>query len=301
MATTRNTLESISSHLEESMGVRTNQSQPRLAPVPHPKDAGRMPLRDVGRISIDMVVPDPGQPREEFSEESLDRLTSSIRDKGQLCAIRVRWSEATGKWVIVSGERRWRAAKLAAMKSIDCYFHENGLTDSEVLEEQLIENCLREDLRPIEEARAFATLMVLNRWNGRQLASQLRIPPSKVSRAIAMLKLPADIQAQVTSGEISARAAYELSRLDNEHSRRDLAQKAAAGTLTLEQAQKAVRQRKGKARPQTRCTRQTFSTEDGWKVVVSARRKGTYHEIEQALVVALEEVRLRIANNVQLF
>ncbi len=66
-------------------------------------------------------------------------------------------------------------------------------------------------------------------------------------------------------------------------------------------AQKAVRQRKGTVKPETRSTRQTFSTEEGWKVVVSAQRKGTYHDIEQALVLALEEVRLRIANNVQLF
>jgi ParB family chromosome partitioning protein len=205
------------------------------------------------------------------------------------------------KWIIIAGERRWRATKRAGLPTIDCYFHEDELSKSEVLEQQLIENCLREDLKPIEEAKAFSMLMEINGWNGKQLAESLRLAPAKVSRTLALLKLPDDIQAQVDSGQIAARAAYEISKLHDDNKRRELAQKAAAGTLTHDQAAKAVRQRKGKTRPKSRATRQTFLTEEGWKVTVSANKKGTYHDIEQALVLALEEVRQRIANNVQLF
>lgn len=283
------------------MGVRIQNLRPKLSPVPQSKDAGRKPLRNVGKVDVNMVIPDPDQPRVEFSEEAIERLASSIADKGQLSAIRVRWSEDVQKWVIIAGERRWRATKLAGLPTIDCYFHETELSKSEVLEQQLIENCLREDLKPVEEAKAFSMLMEFNNWNGKQLAEALRLPPAKVSRTIALLKLPDDIRDQVDSGEIAARAAYEISKLDDNDKRRELAEKAATGTLTHDQAAKAVRQRKGKPKAPSRGVRQTFFTEDGWKVVVSANKKGTYHEIEQALVQTLEEVRQRIDNNVQLF
>lgn len=76
-------------------------------------------------------------------------------DKGQLSPIRVRWSAGAGKWIIVAGQRRWRATQQAGLTTIDCYFHEQALSESQILEEQLIENCLREDLQPLEEAKAF--------------------------------------------------------------------------------------------------------------------------------------------------
>ena len=301
MASTRDTLERITGHLDESMGVRDCNVQARLSPVPRTCDAGRMPLRNVGKLDISKVIPDPDQPRLEFSEEAIERLANSIREKGQLNAIRVRWSEEHGKWIIIAGERRWRATKCAELPTIDCYFHEGELSKSEVLEQQLIENCLREDLQPMEEAHAFSTLMQLNGWNAKQLAEALRLAPSKVSRTLALLRLPDDIQQDVASGKIPARSAYELSRLDDQESQRRLARKAAAGILTHGQAAKAVRQRRGKAAPKPRGIRQTFYDENGFTVTVSANKRGTYYDIQQALVTALEEVRLRIDNNVQLF
>lgn len=301
MASTRTTLERIGAHLEESMGVREQDLRPKLSPMPHSKDAGRRPLRNVGRVDVNMVIPDPDQPRVEFAQEAIDRLAQSIQEKGQLSAIRVRWSEALNKWVIVAGERRWRATKQAGLPTIDCYFHEDELSKSEVLEQQLIENCLREDLTPIEEAKAFSTLMNLNGWAGKQLAEALRLSQSKVTRALALLRLPDDIQEGVDGGQISPRSAYELSKLDNDTARRELAQKAASGRLTHDQAAKAVRQRKGKVARRPRGTNLSFQSENGWKVTVSAGRKGNYHEVEQALAEALEEVRHRIANNVQIF
>ncbi len=301
MASVESTLDRISGHLEESIGRRTEDLQPKLTPVPQSKDSGRRPLRNVGKVNVDLVIPDPDQPRAEFSEEALERLAASIGDKGQLSAIRVRWSDDHQKWVIIAGERRWRATKRVGLPTIDCYFQEDVLSKSEILEQQLIENCLREDLRPLEEAKAFSTLMEFNGWNGRQLAEALRLPPAKVSRTLALLKLPDDIRDQVNSGQIAARAAYELSKLKDDEKRRELARKAAAGTLTHDQAVRAVRQRKGKPRSTPRGVRQTFLTEEGWKVVVSANKKGNYHDIELALVTALDEVRHRIDNNVQLF
>lgn len=117
----------------------------------------------------------------------------------------------------------WRAAQAAGLESIDCFFHEGELSESELREQQLVENLLREDLRPMEQARAFASLMELNGWNGKQLAQSLHIAESNVSRSLALLDLPEDVQRQVDSGELAARSAYELSRLPSEEQQRTLA------------------------------------------------------------------------------
>jgi ParB family chromosome partitioning protein len=222
MVTTRGILASIESHLLESMGSRTDAREPSLAPLPQAKDVGRRPVPGFGSVDIDQVIPDPEQPRTEFSPDALQRLAESIRNQGQLAPIRVRWSDEVGKWLIIAGERRWRAAKLAALPAIECYFHTTELSRSEILEQQLIENLLREDLKPVEAARGFKSLMQLNKWNGKQVAQQLRIPESQVSRALALLRLPEDIQQRVDAGDIPARAAYELSKLDDEQQQRQL-------------------------------------------------------------------------------
>lgn len=301
MASTRSALASIEAHLLESMGSRTDASPSRPVVTPDPRDIGRRPLSGFGTLAIDQLVPDPAQPRTDFSTETLDRLASSIREQGQLAPIRVRWSDELAKWVIIAGERRWRAAKLAGLLTVECHFQTHKLSQSEILEHQLIENLLREDLRPVEQARAFQSLMELNGWKGKQVAERLCVPPSHVSRALALLRLPDDIQRRVDAGELPARVGYELSKLDNEPQQRLLADQATRGGLTHEQAARLVRQRRGRFRDKPRHISLSFRTEDGWKVVVSAPKMGTYHEVEQALEEALAEVRHRIRNNVQLF
>jgi ParB family chromosome partitioning protein len=282
------------------MGVRQSDFRPVLAPAPGKKDIGRRPLRNVGRLALGQIVPDPDQPRAEFSEEALERLALSIREKGQLSPIRVRWSDALEKWIIICGERRWRATQRAGLSEIDCYFDEGELTHSEILEQQLIENCLREDLQPIEEAEGFASLMKLNDWTGKQVAEALRVNPTRISRAIALLKLPDAIQEKVATGAISSRSAYEISKLPNPETQSALAERVAKGQLSAPQAAKAVRQRQGKAKPAARITSQTFFGDNGWKVVVTGPKKGTYFDIELALTQALEEVRIRINSNCNL-
>jgi len=302
MASTRNTLEQIKSKLDESMGFRQHDGRPQLSPVPNAKDVGRRALRNFGTLAIEHVMPDPDQPRTEFSDEEVERLAQSIRDKGQLHPIRVRWSDTHGKWIIISGERRFRATKHAGLQTIECHFQEGELSRTEILEQQLIENLLREDLKPLEEAKAFTQLMQLNGWSGKELAEAIRVNPSKITRSLALLKLPEDIQRKVESGELAARAAYELSKLESDEQRRAILSQddSTAGSLSLTKAHKQVRQRQGKLATKSRGVKQTFAMEDGWKVTVSANRKGNYHEMEQALQHALEEVRLRIENNVRL-
>ena len=301
MATTREVLEAVSANVSESAGVRTRVSVPLPVPAASPREAGRRPDRNSGRIRIDCVIPDPDQPRQEFDEDALDRLAESIRSHGQLSPIRIRWSEEHASWVIVFGERRWQAARRAGLSEIDCVFLERELTPTEILEQQLIENCLREDLQPIEEARAFSRLMGINGWTGKQVADALQIPASKVSRTLALLKLPADVQRQITDGLIPARTAYELSKLKSEKTIRRLASEAAAGALTTDAASTAVRQRSTRPRRKPRVLRQTFASSTGWKITAVGRSQSSYHELAAALEEALEEVHHRIANGRTLF
>jgi ParB family chromosome partitioning protein len=263
----------------------------QLSPVVSPKDIGRRPLKSFGRVDIDLVAPDPSQPRCEFSDEAIQQLARSITTKGQLHPIRVRWTDALEKWLIISGERRWRATKAAGLPTIDCYFQTGEASLSEILEQQLVENLLREDLKPMEQAQAFSQLMELNGWNGKQTAEALNISASKVSRSLALLDLPKDIQQRVIDGELAARSAYEVSKIPDDTARRELATKTADEKLTHEQTKAAVIQRKGKPAPKQRGFKQTFFADGGLKVTVTSSKKVTYDEVELAIIQALEEVR----------
>ena len=92
MATTQRTLERLETNVDESIGARRETTtRPRLSPVPHAKDVGRRPSRKYGAVRLEQVMPDPSQPRSEFSQDAIDDLASSIK-KRQLAPIRVRWS-----------------------------------------------------------------------------------------------------------------------------------------------------------------------------------------------------------------
>ena len=297
MSSTRSRLEKASANVNESIGMRSVDSRPQLSPIAMAKDVGRRANRAFGRIEIDRVQPDPTQPRFEFDADALQQLADSIREKGQLAPIRVRWSEHLATWLIISGERRWRACKQAGLKTIDCNFQEQRLSPTQILEEQLIENLLRVDLKPIEEAESFQKLMTVNNWNGKQLATALSISPTRVSRSLALLKLPHETRVRVDNGEISSRAGYELSKLP-EPALKKVTQ--SNPTVTIERASLAVSLKRRNSAKTTRGNRQTFVAENGWKVVATSTKKGSYHEIEQALSEALDEVRLRIDNRVKL-
>ena len=165
----------------------------------------------------------------------------------------------------------------------------------------MVENLLRDDLRPIEEAKAFASLMELNRWNGKQVARALHVPEWKVSRSLALLDLPSETRSQIDAGTLSKRTAYEITKLKDVDSRQELTSAAARGELSHEQAVAAVRKRRGKSKsqPKKRGTKQMFFADDGWKVTITHARKGTYEEMELALTQAIDEVRHYIAQGKQ--
>ena len=288
----------LSGNMNESLGVRLvkpeeQDGSPKGIASISPDD-GRSRDRLAGHMELDRIIADPDQPRKSFPEESITQLAESLKKAGQLQPIRVRWSEEHSKWVIIAGERRYRAAQKAGLKTISCQFIDRPLTESEIRQESLIENLLREDLRPIEAAEGYKQLLDLNGWTVQQVADALNISKGTVSKALSLLKLPADIQAQVDEGKISPSSAYEVSRLDGEKAQRELATRIVSDRLKRDETGEAV----GKAsRPKTKPPEAKPSTTkfihvEGAKVAVTFPKKTVRTEdLVRALEEALSQVR----------
>jgi len=298
MTSNRDALRRLDANLEESVGVRPNGTESHGV-QPDPKDVGRRGDPEFGRIDTHRLQPDPSQPRQEFDSDAIERLSQSLRRNGQLAPIVARWCPRRAAWLIVAGERRWRAAQRAGMHDVACRFLDRETNEAETLELQLVENLLREDLRPIEEARGFRRLMDRHDYSGKQVAQALALPESKISRSLALLKLPDDIQQQVDTGRISVRSAYELTKEPDHQRQRRLATQAAGGNLRHDQINQLVSKRRRASKP--RGIELTFTGDTGGVVKVRFKKTVTYDAVEAALVDALEEVRQRIDGRVRLF
>jgi ParB family chromosome partitioning protein len=293
-------LKEMGSNLAESIGVRSGPmrsfSTPARAEIgkASPKD-GYTRDRSAGEMLLANIVPDPDQPRKEFDPESIERLSESIKAKGLLQPLRVRWNPELGKHVILVGERRYRAAQLAGLNSVPCIFVETELTEAEILEEQLIENLLREDLNPIEEAYSFKRYMALVGCHAKDLAHLLKVAPSTVTRALSLLKLPQAVQEQIAEGEIPPKTGFEIAKLKDDEARKTVAEKVINERLTADDAAKVVRKKKGNPARKTRGTVETFRLAGGIKVVLSAQKKVAVEEMVQALLEVIEQLRRQAA------
>lgn len=278
----------LQAHIDESMGAAPAAAAVHGGPFPPAgpvhggpdKYRGAPRSKDVLVIELERVAPDPDQPRKEFDPGALAELAASLKSRGQLQPIRVRWDDGSARWIIIAGERRYRAALLAGLPTLMCVEAKGPLTPEDILEDQLVENALREDLRPIEQARAFKALLEKRGCSQRQLAESLHVPHQTVVRALALLALPGDIQEQVDGGAVPASAAYELARVADDATRRELADQVVAGELTRDEVTarvRAVSSRSGggkgrgaKARPR-KVTSRTFRAAD-YKIAVENRR-----------------------------
>ena len=153
------------------------------------------------KINIKDIKPNPDQPRRDFDEKSLEELSLSIKSKGVITPITLR--ENGNNYEIVAGERRWRAAKMAKIKSIPAYVI-NVKNSSEMMQVALIENIQREDLNAIEEAEGYAILNSEHGLSHNDIAKTIGKKRATVSNALRLLKLPPEIRKSIRDGEISA-------------------------------------------------------------------------------------------------
>ena len=165
------------------------------------KNAGSSSRPGVNRIKINNIKPNPDQPRRDFDKKSLEELSLSIKNKGIITPITIRKS---GKhYEIVAGERRWRAAKKANLKSIPAYIL-NIKDNSEMMQVALIENIQREDLNAIEEAEGYAILNSKHGLSHDEIANTIGKKRTTISNALRLLKLPPEIRKSIREGKISA-------------------------------------------------------------------------------------------------
>jgi len=158
-------------------------------------------------VAISDLRSNPEQPRRAFNEETMRELADSIREKGVLQPVLAE-ETADGRYVIVAGERRVRAARLAGLERVPVMVRQ--FTADEKLEIALIENVQREDLSPLEEARAYRRLMELTNASQEQVAQKVGKDRSTIANTIRLLKLPPEAQAALEDGSITAGHARAL-------------------------------------------------------------------------------------------
>jgi len=195
---------------------------------------------DVGprALPIDLVQRNPHQPRKHFGEEELAELANSIRAHGVLQPILVR-PIVGGKYEIVAGERRWRAAQRAGLHAIPAVVRE--LDEVEVLEISIIENVQRADLNPIEEAQGFQALIDRFGRTQEEIAEAVGKSRPHIANMLRLLKLPEDLQQMVRDGRLSAGHARAILTAPNPHA---LALRALEEGLNVRELEKLAQQAK---------------------------------------------------------
>ena len=170
----------------------------------------------INRIPVDDIEPNPKQPRRDFDEKALLELVESIKLHDIIQPVTVS-RLASGKYRLISGERRWRAAKLAGLSDIPAYIRQAN--DAQLLELALLENLQREDLNAMEISLSYKRMMEELDYTQEQVAERMGKDRSTVANFIRLLKLPPDIQLAVRSGELSmghARALINVDTIDKQ-------------------------------------------------------------------------------------
>lgn len=199
-------------------------------------------------VSIDQIVPNKYQPRTNFAEEGLNELAQSIKSDGIIQPIIVRRSG--DGYELIAGERRWRAAKMAGLKTIPAVVRD--VSEYRTLEWALIENIQREDLNPIEEATAYSSLIDDFNLTQEELAQRVGKDRSSVANYLRLLKLPAKIQESIQRNELTMGHARALISLDKARDQLELANRIIAEQLNVRQVENLIRAHKSaphKAKP----------------------------------------------------
>jgi ParB family chromosome partitioning protein len=189
-------------------------------------------------IDIDLIEPNPDQPRLRFDETKLEELAQSIRSNGLVQPILLRRVPG-GRYQIVAGERRWRAAQRAGLHKLSSVVRE--IPDSKLLELALIENIQRQELNPIEEAQAYQRLIRDFKMTQDEVAQRVGKDRSSVANYLRLLKLPAQIQKMLEDGSLSMGHARALLGLDSERLQTDLANDIVNRKLSVRDTEQAVK------------------------------------------------------------
>ncbi|MFN7927322.1 MAG: ParB/RepB/Spo0J family partition protein [Blastocatellia bacterium] len=191
-------------------------------------------------IDIDLIDPNPEQPRSNFSEEKLEELTASIRENGLVQPLLLRRKEK-GRYEIVAGERRWRASQRAGLRRVIAVIREVG--DEKLLEIALVENIQRQELNAIEEAAAYQKLMILLGLTQEEVAKRIGKDRSSVANYIRLLKLPDSVQQYLINEQLTMGHARALLALENQEEQAKLAKQIISDKLSVRDTERKVQKR----------------------------------------------------------
>jgi len=238
-------------------------------------------------IPIDRLQPNPQQPRHSFNDEALEELATSIRQHGVLQPLLVS-EAAAGRYVLITGERRWRAARRAGLATVPAVIRER-IEDNQQLELALVENLQRKDLTPLEEARAFEHLRTSLGLSQQEIAGRVGMDRSTVANALRLLKLPAEVQEMVERGDISAGHARALLAFESDDERCQWARRVVSTGLSVRELERsaaetrsegahAQRRRTSEQRaardPNLRAAEEKLALRLGARVEIRSRRRG---------------------------
>jgi ParB family chromosome partitioning protein len=199
-------------------------------------------------LGIEEIRPNRGQPRRHFDEAHIEELAESIRSKGVLLPLIVR--RVPDGYVLVAGERRWRAAQKAGLRELPAMIRE--VTEKEAFEIALIENIQREDLNPVEEAEAFKRLIEEHGLTQEELAARVGKDRSTVANALRLLRLPDAIKQAIVAGQLSMGHARALLAIPDEGDLRKAAARVIAENLSVRAAEALVQRLKSRRLPRQR-------------------------------------------------
>lgn len=240
-------------------------------------DSSSAPLPGVRDIDVNEIDPNVDQPRKHFDTEALEGLAQSIKTYGIVQPIIVRRVE--DRYSIIAGERRYRAARMAGLKTVPVVVKE--YSDAELMEVSLVENLQREDLNPIEEAQAMQMLMSEHKLTQEALSERLGKSRSAVANSLRLLTLPEGVRALVESGELSSGHARCLVALKSDESKLRLARKIVAEGLSVRAVEEMVKaldekpapRRKKQSVPEIESAENTLSSALGTRVQITGNLK----------------------------
>ena len=216
-----------------TLSHHSDQSAPENKPVPEEEE----PKEGIRIVKISEVEPNPDQPRRRFEEGALSELASSIRRHGVVQPLVV--VKKDQYYMIVAGERRWRAAKLAGLKEIPVVVRD--YSSSKIVEISLIENIQREDLDPIEEAQAYQKLIDEFELRQEDLAGRVSKSRSAIANSLRLLKLDPRVQEMLISQEISAGHARALLGIEDPEKQYEIAMKIKDGELSVRETERLIK------------------------------------------------------------
>jgi ParB family transcriptional regulator, chromosome partitioning protein len=206
---------------------------------------------ELREVDIDLIDPNPDQPRTIFSEEKLEELSQSIQENGLVQPILLR-RKGDGRFQLVAGERRWRAAQRIGMQQVSAIIRD--VEDEKLLEIALIENIQRQELNPIEEAAAYQRLMGVLGMTQEEVAKRVGKDRSSVANYVRLLKLPASVQRMLEGEQLSMGHARALLGLEEQEEQAKLAQEVIERKLSVRETERAVQQKAVKSKNGTDST-----------------------------------------------